>query len=402
MNPARSPGSDAPDEPVNAARRPTLALLGAITITGIMANTLPNAGIPDILDDFGRDDAAAGLLVAGASIPGIVVAPLIGLLADRYGRRTVLVPCLVVFGLFGALGGLAPSYETLVLARFGQGIGSAGLINLTNIIIGDHWEGVERSRMFGYNSAILTVSLTVFPFVGGVLTDLGTWRYSFVPYPLALVTAVVVLRRLGPGQPDRDADIRSQLSAAATVVRNPGVWGPVGLAFTAFVFVFGLFLTVLPVHLEAEFGMSASERGLVVAVPAVGATIGALLLGRLRSRLRARTVAAGSFGLFALAYPVVGLAGALPLLLVGAIVYGLGEGLVLPTLTDIVAGSAPERSRGAVLSVQVSAIRAGQTAGPLLAGAAMGVMATGTVFVVAGGLAALVACAAAALRLQPR
>lgn len=397
MNPARPSGSNAVP-----AGRPTLFLLGAITITGIMANTLPNAGIPDILDDFDRSESAAGLLVAGASIPGIVMAPLIGLLADRFGRRTVLVPCLVVFGIFGVLGAFAPSYETLVLARFGQGIGSAGLINLANILIGDHWDGVERSRIFGYNSAILTISLTIFPFFGGLLTDLGSWRYSFAPYPLALVTAVVILRRLEKGEPNREADVRSQLRAAAKVVRSPAVWGPVGLAFTAFVFVFGLFLTVLPVHLEAEFGMSATQRGLVVAVPAIGATIGALLLGRLRTHLSARTLAVGSFALFAVAYPIVGLAGVVPLLLVGAIVYGLGEGIVLPTLTDIVAGSAPEGSRGAVLSVQVSAIRGGQTVGPLLAGVAMREMATGTVFVVAGGLAALVAVVAASLRLRPR
>lgn len=396
MEDARDPGSDA------SARRPTLLLLGSITVTGILANTLPNAGLPDILDDLGRDDAAAGLLVAGASIPGIVVAPLIGLLADRYGRRTILVPCLVVFALFGALAGLAPSYELLVLARFGQGLGSAGLINLTNILIGDHWQGVERSRMFGYNSAILTVSLTVLPFVGGVLTDLGSWRYSFAPYPLALVTAWVVWRRLERGVIDRSVSVADQLRAAAGVVRNPAVLAPVFLAFAAFVFVFGLFLTVLPVHLENEFGMSASERGLVVAVPAIGATIGALVLGRLRSRRSARTVAAASFGLFALAYPVVGLAGALPLLLAAAIVYGVGEGLLLPTLTDIVAGSAPERSRGAVLSVQVSAIRGGQTAGPLLAGAAMGTMATGSVFVVAGGLAAALALLTAVVRVGRR
>lgn len=388
--------------PGSVASRPSLLLLGSITVTGILANTLPNAGVPDILDDFGREDAAAGLLVAGASIPGIVVAPLIGLMADRYGRRTILVPCLVVFAVFGALAGLAPSYGLLVLARFGQGLGSAGLINLTNILIGDHWEGVERSRMFGYNSAILTVSLTVLPFVGGVLTDLGSWRYSFAPYPLALVTAFAVWRRLERGVVDRSVSVGDQLRSAAEVVRTPRVLAPVFLAFATFVFVFGLFLTVLPVHLENEFGMSASERGLVVAVPAIGATIGALVLGRLRSRRSARAVAAGSFALFALAYPVVGLTGALPLLLVAAVVYGIGEGLLLPTLTDIVAGSAPERSRGAVLSVQVSAIRGGQTAGPLLAGAAMGAMATGTVFVVAGGLVAVLAALTAVVRVGHR
>lgn len=398
MGPTSTPGPAA----LAPRRRPTLLLLGSITVTGILANTLPNAGIPDILDDLGRDDADAGLLVAAASIPGIVVAPLIGLLADRFGRRTVLVPCLVAFGLFGALAGLAPSYGTLVLARFGQGIGSAGLINLANILIGDHWEGVERSRMFGYNSAVLTVSLTVLPWIGGVLTDLGSWRWSFAPYPLALVTAAVVWRRLERGSVDRSVTVGGQLRAAAGVVRNPAVLAPVALAFTAFVFVFGLFLTVLPVHLEREFGLPASQRGLVVAVPAIGATLGALLLGRLRAVTSARTLAAASFGLFALAYPVVGWAGAIPVLLAAAVVYGLGEGMLLPTLTDIVAGSAPERSRGAVLSVQVSAIRAGQTVGPLAAGVAMGAMATGTVFVVAGALAAVVAAATATLRLGDR
>jgi ACDE family multidrug resistance protein len=377
---------------------PTLPLLASITVTGILANTLPNAGIPDILDDFGRQDSAAGLLVAAASIPGIVVAPMIGLLADRIGRRDVLIPCLLVFGVFGMLGGLAPSYWTLVLARFGQGIGSAGLINLANILIGDHWEGVERTKMFGYNSAVLTVALTVLPFVGGVLTDLGGWRLAFAPYLLAFVTAWGVWRRLDRGSRDSSVTVGAQLRAAAGVVRSPSVLAPLFLAFATFVFVFGLFLTVLPVHLEREFGMTASQRGLVIAVPAIGATFGALVLGRLRARVGARTIAAGSFALFAVAYPVVGLAGAIAVLLVGAVIYGVGEGLLIPTLTDIVAGSAPERSRGAVLSVQVSAIRAGQTTGPLLAGVAMGAMATGTVFVVAGALVAGLAVATALVR----
>ncbi len=108
-----------------------------------------------------------GVLVSAGTLPGIVMAPVIGLLADRYGRRAVVVPCLVAFGVCGALAGLAPSFGALVAIRFLQGAASAGLVNLAVVIIGDHWDGTDRIRRLGQNSAVLTVSLAVFPPVGG-------------------------------------------------------------------------------------------------------------------------------------------------------------------------------------------------------------------------------------------
>jgi MFS transporter, ACDE family, multidrug resistance protein len=395
---SRSGSPDLVASPV-PSRRPTLWLIGSITVTGILANTLIYPAIPDILDDLGIDDGAAGLLVAAASLPGIAMAPLIGVLADRYGRKQVLVPCLVVFAVFGALGAFAPSFTWLLLARFGQGVGSAGLINLATIVISDTWTGVDRARILGYNSAILTVSLAVLPAVGGLLTDLGSWRYSFAPYPLALVTAAVVMVRLDPGPSDRSTSIGAQVRAAAAAARRPQVLAPLGLAFITFVMVFGLFLTVLPLHLEREFGLTASERGLLLAVPALGATVGALVLGRARRFLGPRQIVVVSFALFTLAYPVVGLAGSLVLLVAAGVVYGLGEGLVLPTLTDVVAESAPDSSRGAVLSLQVSAIRSGQTVGPLIAGAGIAVIGTSGTFLAGGVLAALVVALTLMVRL---
>jgi MFS transporter, ACDE family, multidrug resistance protein len=389
---ATTPGPDTTTVP---SRRPPFPLLAAVTITGILANTLVSAPLPDILEDFGKSDGAAGLVIAAASLPGILVAPLIGLMADRYGRRTILVPCLVVFGIGGTLAGLAPVFWMLLLARFVQGLGSAGLINLTNILIGDHWDGVERSRMYGYNSAVLTVSLAVFPGIGGLLTEVGGWRWAFLPYPLAFVTAFAVYRTLDPGVVNRSRTPRDQLREALAVVGRPRVLAPVGLSFLAFVFIFGLMLTVLPVHLEDEFGLGASARGLVIAAPALGATAGALFLGRMRRHMSAVAVAALSFGLFAVAYPIVGLAGSISIVVAATVLVGLGEGLMMPTLTDLVAGSAPERDRGAVLSVQVSAIRAGQSTGPLMGGVGMNSLATGTVFVIGGVVAAATTCGTA-------
>ncbi len=93
-----------------AATAPPLPLIFTITITGILANTLVGAAIPDILEAFDQPDTRAGLFVAAGTLPGIVMAPVIGVLADRHGRRAVLVPCLTAFGAFGLLSALAPSF----------------------------------------------------------------------------------------------------------------------------------------------------------------------------------------------------------------------------------------------------------------------------------------------------
>src|SRR3546814_15254577 len=72
---------------------------------------------------------------------------LIGVLADRHGRRAVVVPCLIGFGVFGLLSALAPTFNALLLLRLLQGIGSAGLINLAVVLIGDHWDRSEERRV---------------------------------------------------------------------------------------------------------------------------------------------------------------------------------------------------------------------------------------------------------------
>jgi len=167
-------------------------LIFAITVTGIMANTMIAPAIPDILDDLGVAQSRAGLLLAAATLPGVVVAPVIGLLADRYGRREVLVPCLAVFGLAGGLSSFAPTFPALIGLRLLQGVGSAGLINLAVVVIADHWKDADRARVIGQNSAVLTVSLAVLPPLGGTLTDLPAggppsprtgWGWSPPPSP---------------------------------------------------------------------------------------------------------------------------------------------------------------------------------------------------------------------------
>jgi predicted MFS family arabinose efflux permease len=364
-------------------RRPRPVLIWAITLSGITANTLIAPVLPDIIEDFRRPDSAAGLVVAAASLPGVVAAPVIGVLADRLGRRRVVVPCLVIFGVASALAVAAPSYWVLVLARLLMGFGSAGLINLAVVLIGDHWSGQERVRQVGRNAAVLTAGLAVLPPLAGVLGMLGTWRLSQAPSVLALLTAWAAWAELDDLRPPHaESTLGGQLRDAATTLRSPTMAATILSGFLIFVMIFGLFLTVLPVHLQRDFGLDAGARGLLLAAPALSATVVSLNLARLRERLGLRTLLVSGAALFGVALALTGWASSVVGVVGGLLLYGTAEGFTVPSLQEITAARAPAAQRGTVLAVWVAAVRLGQASGPLVFAAVFAAVGTGEALVI--------------------
>ncbi len=369
------------------SRRPPLQLIFAITLTGILNNTLVTPAIPDILADLDVPSGRSGILVAAGSTAGIVLAPVIGLLADRFGRRIVLTTCLVIFGTFGLAGALAPTFEILLAARFLQGVGSAGLINLAVVLIGDHWSGFERTRIVGRNSAVLTVGLAALPLLSGTLTELLGWRVAFSIYTLAFGTAGWVWLSLDRYRPTDPPSLRDQLTGAGEVVRTPVIAMSILSGFFVFVAIFGLMLTVLPVYLAERFGLGASARGLLISLPALTSTLAAFNQSRIRSIVPARTVVVvASLGLV-IAFLTLGLAGSVLVVAVGALIYGASEGALVPTLQDVNVSAAPDQHRGAAVAVWVGAARLGQTTGSLVAGVGIAVLGSQMTLVVGSSVA---------------
>ncbi|MFD7896704.1 MFS transporter [Streptomyces sp. NPDC059743] len=123
---------------------------------------------------------------------------LFGRIADLVGRRRLFLTGLAVLGAASLLGGLAVNPETLLIARVAQGLATAavtpaGLALLTSSFP----EGPLRSKALGLNGALMSAGFTTGAVLGGVLTDLLSWRWSFlinVPVALAvLITAPTVI-----------------------------------------------------------------------------------------------------------------------------------------------------------------------------------------------------------------
>lgn len=367
-------------------QRPPFGLIVSITITGIVGSTIVSPVTPDIVAELGGGDRAIGFLVAAVAAPGIVLAPIIGVLADRYGRREILVPCLAIFGIAGGLAALAPSLGVLIVLRLLQGIGSAGLINLAVTLIGDYWDGVERAKKIGQNAAVLTSAILFAPPLGGLLGTVFSWRAAFVPLWLAVVTAAIVWRVLPPGV-RHDASIGDQLRAATPFLKTATVAGAIVAGFITFLLIFGLFLTVMPAFLAREFGASAALRGVIAGAPAIPSTIAALSLGRLRRRVGPKPLVAGSALCLATAFGLISVAPAIWVVVAAVVIYGVGEGVMIPVLQDAVAGAAPGRSRGSVVAIFVGAVRLGQTSGPLMAAQSSAVLGARPTFAIGAGVA---------------
>ncbi len=384
---ASHPGPTLSDAAV--IQRPPFWVVVAITVSGIMTNTMITAGLPDILDGVGASRDLAGLLVAAGSLPGIVLATVIGLLADKWGRREILVPAMVVFALAGAAGAFAQSLGQLLVIRFVQGSASAGLINLGAVIIADHWKGPDRARLLGINAGILTICLAVFPTIGGGLVDLFGWRAPFLAYLVTLGPTLIAWRRLPVGTRS-EVRVVDQLRRTIPYVTRPETMAILAATVTLFVLIFGMLLTILPLHADEVFGLGPTYRGIVLGLPAIGSTTAAFTIQRVRGRIGVRRVAISIGVLFTAALALMASATTLPVLAVGAILFGLGEGASFPTFQDRLAGSVPEEVRGTMMASQVSFARTGQVIGPILADGLRPSYGTRTTFWVGAGIAAVV------------
>jgi len=117
-----------------------------------------------------------------------------GTLADRFGRRRMLVLCLWAFGLASLACGLAENASTLVTARFVQGIG-AGAMMICQFAILSHLfrEPAARARAFAIWGVIAGVGLGFGPMVGALILAVADWRWVFLVHvPLTLFTLVLL------------------------------------------------------------------------------------------------------------------------------------------------------------------------------------------------------------------
>lgn len=145
-----------------------------------------------------------------------------GTLADRYGRKRILIITLILFGISSLICGLAQNVTLLIISRFFQGIsGGAMLICQIATLSHQFQEGNERSKAFAIWGIILGTGLGFGPIIGGSIIAILSWQWVFLIHVPITILAVILVYGYVDESKDSDA-------------KNVDIWGMITLSAAVF------------------------------------------------------------------------------------------------------------------------------------------------------------------------
>jgi predicted MFS family arabinose efflux permease len=330
---------------MTAVQRPSI-LLATLALAVYFVGTVEFMLAPmlaPVAEAFHAPVSRASWLVSGYALSYAALAPFVGLVSDRIGRRRLLLPALLLFGADALVLTLAPSLAFAIGCRVLGGAAGAALTPTAFALLGETVPEEQQAGAMGLVLFGLTLGVTTGPTIAGLLTDAFGWRAPFlavtVGCALTCAIAFATLPRTAA------ATARPLRASAARLLEQPilrpnlckGAW--LGASIAGFL--------ISGEVLRARYGLATGAVGLAVAVFGIGLAVGNLAVGRLG---RPQVVLPPAIG-FILLMQSLFLAVPLPLLpallLLGG--WGLGCGLAAPANTAIQASRAG-RDAGFVLA----------------------------------------------------
>jgi MFS family permease len=159
-----------------------------------------NLALPEIAGEFGLGAVAMSWISMSYLLASAVFLVPLGKLADLVGRKRIFFWGNVVLAIASALGGLAPSVETLIAFRILQGLGSAMVFSTGMALLVGVFPPHERGRAIGYAVTSVYAGLALSPVIGGLLISWAGWRSLFLLPLLLAVPAAIATRLAIPGE----------------------------------------------------------------------------------------------------------------------------------------------------------------------------------------------------------
>lgn len=362
-----------------------LQIIFGITLTYIMGVAIITPAFPKIVQELNISAKDVGLLIAVFSFPGILLTPFLGVVADRWGRKRIIIPFLMLFGIAGGLCFFVRDFKLLLILRLIQGIGAAPLGSLTVTIIGDIYSGKELVAAMGYNSSVRSIGSAGYPALGGALAMMG-WHYPFILPVIAIPIGFLVLFNLKTPEPENEVHIREHLNIVWKKLRNRQVVGLLVIGIIIFIMLFGSYMTCFPLLLGNSFGLSSLIIGLIIASVSLIAALTSSQLGKIIKLFSRKAILKISFILYALALSIIPLISQPWLFFIPVIIFGIAHGMNIPVIQALFAEAAPQKYRATFMSVSGMTFRVGQTLGPLLMGMVISIWGIGGAFYAGAGL----------------
>ena len=394
-------------------KRPnTLVLVSSLGFFAIFSTTISKSPVlPLFVAALGGRAGTLGLIAAISPLAGILFSFPIGFLADRLGKKRLILLSASVFCAAPLLYLVVREPLWLIPIRFFHGLGTAILGPVASaLILSEHPE--SRGAKLGIYSSATLVGRSLAPMLGGAIISLfaflgPNWNYRLV-YAAAFLLSIpgLVLALLLPedGRGDKGGEgqgssrpplvgkVRPSDFASSLVafLANRSLLGT-GLVEMATYFAYGGFETYLPLHLKAS-GLPAYEIGLVFSVQILSIALTKPLFGRLSDRIDRRLQILVGILVLGASFAIIPLTSGLLAAMVLGVVFGLALSFSTVATNSYIADIASQDELGASLGALSAIMDIGHSSGPLLIGIIIGSTSLSLGFATGGlvcGLAAL-------------
>ncbi len=367
-----------------------LSLIGFFAIFSTTMSKSPV--LPLFVKSLSGSTTVIGLISAISPLAGILFSFPVGLLADRLGKKTLLVAASLVFVLAPPLYLFVHNAFLLIPIRFFHGIGTAILGPVASAMIVSAYPESKGEKLGLYSSATL-VGRTLAPLLGGALLSLLGFSSVYGAAFLLCVPVLVLtlaLRGSDSGAAVKKMSLADFWTSLVEFLRNGRLLGT-SLVEMATYFSYGVVETYLPIYLTGQ-GVPAWQIGFVFFFQVLSIAATKPLFGLLADRVDRRVQVLVGIVLLAAFIGLVPLFhGALAVGIV-AVLFGVAMSVSTVATSTYVADVAREESLGASLGALSSIMDIGHSSGPFIAGVIITATATG-----AGFLASAAVSAAAAL-----
>ncbi|MFP7494860.1 MFS transporter [Terribacillus saccharophilus] len=348
--------------------------LASIPLIMTLGNSMLLPVLPLMEDELGITKLQSSFIITFYSIVAIIFIPIAGFLSDRFGRKAIILPSLVIAGAGGLIAGIFSvgsdnPYVWILIGRILQGIGVAGAAPVVLPLVGDMFEKEEDvSATLGIVETANTFGKVLSPVLGALLAGF-LWYLPFYAIPVfcAISFLLVLFLIKKPKDDKKGNDFKTFLKNTKKTFHEHGGWLTATFLIGAILMfiLFGI-LFYLSSVLEEKYGMHGILKGAILAIPLAALCLASYLTGKwiknngkLMKWITFTGVTVAGVVTIAL-YFSKGIVFMMAVFLVA----GVGIGAGLPCLDSLVTSNMEKDVRGTITSL-LSAMRyVGVAAGP--------------------------------------
>jgi MFS family permease len=334
-----------------------LTIMGAVMVAPML---------PKISAEFAATSPEAGglipLVVTGPALAMALFAPIAGWLADRCGRKSMLIIGTLLYAVFGALPAVLHSLMQILFVRFAFGCAEAIVITCCTTLIADYWSGEERSRYINRQVVTIGVMGSIFFVIGGMVGE-TSWRLPFYLYLLPLLLVPVIIAVLWEPEHRKHESDTSGGAPVTGVVRTI-----VSSYFLVFIgMVTSVIVAVMAPALLVAMGITSSSLiGLCAGLGLLSTLVGSTLWPIARMRLGIAGVNAMMLATMAIGLYLLATAPTYTAILIAVVIHGTGAGFLVANSSLPLLMKLPPRLRAKGVGGFTSFLYLGQFASPIV------------------------------------